>query len=418
MPYVSTRGQRLPSSPIRKLVPFAEAAKARGTKVYHLNIGQPDIPTPPSALQAVRDADISVLAYSHSAGNESYRRKLAEYYATFGVEIDHHNVLVTAGASEAIQFTIMSCLDPEDEIIVPEPFYANYNGFALAGNVNVVPVTAVIEDGFALPPIPDFEDLITPRTRAILICNPSNPTGYLYTRHELEQLRDLCLKHNLFLMVDEVYREFVYGQEHTSVLALEGLEMNAIVFDSISKRYSACGARIGCVVTRNQQVYDTIMKFAQARLSPPTLAQILAEATLDVGPEYLEEAIAEYANRRELLVARLRAMDGVVCPEPGGAFYLFARFPVDDTENFCRWLLESFEHEGATLMMAPGEGFYSTAGLGRQAARLAYVLNEADINAAMDVLQAALLAYPGRTPTRVPQEMKSELAPEAFELGD
>ncbi len=397
MPELSTRGQQMPASPIRKLVPFAEAAKRKGKKVYHLNIGQPDIKTPKSALDAVRNVEMDVLAYSHSAGFESYRRKLVGYYAKHGIEIDHTNIITTTGASEAISFTMMSCLNTGDEIIVPEPFYANYNGFATAGGVKVVPITAYIETGFALPPIADFEKVITPRTKAIMICNPSNPTGYLYSEEELLALKEIVLKHDLYLFVDEVYREFAYdGKVHKSVLSIDGLENNVVVLDSISKRYSACGARIGAIVTRNQGVLDTAMKFAQARLSPPTFAQILAEATLDVEESYITEAIGEYDKRRRVLAARLNEMDSVICPTPTGAFYTFVQLPIDNADKFCRWMLEDFDHNGETVMMAPGTGFYATKGLGQNQVRVAYVLNVDDLNKALDALEAGLKVYPGR----------------------
>lgn len=405
MPSISNRGNLIPASPIRKLVPFAEKAKKEGKKIFHLNIGQPDIPTPPSALNAVRETDLKVLAYSHSAGFESYRKKLVGYYSKFGVELDHSNIIVTTGGSEAISFAMMSCLDPGDEIIVPEPFYANYNGFSIAGGIRIKPITAKIEDNFSLPPIEDFEKVITPKTKGILICNPSNPTGYLYSKEELEKLKAIILRHDLFLFVDEVYREFCYdGKSYTSVLTIEGIEQNVIVVDSISKRYSACGARVGAMVSRNKDVMNTAMKFAQARLSPPTLAQILAEATLDVDDSYLSDVLTEYDSRRQLVVARLKQMEGVLCPSPGGAFYTFVRLPIDDCDKFCRWLLEDFEYEGATVMMAPGTGFYSTPGLGKNEARIAYVLNKDDLGKAMDCLQQALKVYPGKSMTNVVSE--------------
>lgn len=397
MPQLSHRGQSMPASPIRKLVPYAEAAKQRGIKIYHLNIGQPDIKTPESAMDAVRNTQLEVLEYSHSAGFESYRRKLVGYYAKLGVAIDHTQIIVTTGGSEAISFGLMSCLDLGDEIIIPEPLYANYNGFACAGGVVVRPVTAVIENNFALPPVGEFEKLITAKTRAIMICNPGNPTGYLYSLAELEALRDLVIKHNLFLFADEVYREFVYGEnKFYSVLNLEGLENHAIVIDSISKRYSACGARIGMLVSRNPQVMDAVLRFAQARLSPPTLEQILGEATLDVPDSYLEAVNKEYDARRRLLVSRLQAIPGVVCPNPGGAFYVLVRLPVDDADTFCRWMLESFDYEGETVMMAPGSGFYATPGLGKQEARIAYVLKQEDLEKAVTCLEKGLEAYAAR----------------------
>ncbi len=388
----------MPASPIRKLVPFAEDAKRRGNKVYHLNIGQPDIKTPKSALDAVRNANLEVLAYSHSAGFESYRRKLVKYYAGHDIKLDYTNIIITTGASEAISFTMMSCLNAGDEIIVPEPFYANYNGFAVAGGVKVVSITAQIETGFALPPIADFEKVITPNTKAIMICNPSNPTGYLYSEEELMALKEIVLKHDLYLFVDEVYREFAYdGKVHKSVLTIDGLEENVVVIDSISKRYSACGARIGAIVTKNRGVLDTAMKFAQARLSPPTFAQILAEAALDVDPSYLTGAIEEYDKRRKVLAARLNEMDGVICPTPGGAFYTFVQLPIDNSDKFCRWMLEEFDHNGETVMVAPGTGFYATEGLGHNQVRIAYVLNIAELKKALNVLEAGLNAYPGKT---------------------
>ncbi|HLO71678.1 MAG TPA: pyridoxal phosphate-dependent aminotransferase [Flavipsychrobacter sp.] len=394
MPVISHRGAQMPPSPIRKLVPFAEAAKKRGTKVYHLNIGQPDIETPKAILDAVRHVDMKVLEYSHSAGFESYRKKLVEYYGRNNVNINHNQVIVTTGGSEAILFAIMSCMDPGDEIIIPEPFYANYNGFATSAGVKVVPIPSTIDDGFALPPIEAFEKAVTTRTKAIMICNPNNPTGYLYSREELEVLKEICLKHDLFLFSDEAYREFCYdGKKHISALSIEGLEDHAILMDTISKRYSACGGRIGAFVTKNQQVLDAAMKFAQARLSPPSFAQILGEAAVDLPADYFDEVHAEYNKRRDLLVARLQAMQGVKCPMPGGAFYAIAQLPVDDSEKFCQWLLEEFSHNGATVMMAPAAGFYATPGKGRNEVRLAYVLNTDDINGAMDCLEAALKAY-------------------------
>ncbi len=394
MPVISHRGAQMPPSPIRKLVPYAETAKKKGTKVYHLNIGQPDIETPKAILDAVRHTDMKVLEYSHSAGFESYRKKLVEYYARNGVNVNHNQIIVTTGGSEAILFGIMSCLDPGDEIIIPEPFYANYNGFSTSAGIKIVPIPSGIDDGFSLPPIEAFEKAITTRTKAIMICNPNNPTGYLYSREELEVLKEICLKHDLFLFSDEAYREFCYdGKKHISALSLEGLEQHAILMDTISKRYSACGGRIGAFVTHNQQVLDAAMKFAQARLSPPSFAQILGETAVDLPADYFSEVHAEYNGRRDLLVSRLQAMEGVKCPMPGGAFYAMAELPVDDSEKFCQWLLESFSHNGATVMMAPAAGFYATPGKGKQEVRLAYVLNKEDINAAMDCLEAALKEY-------------------------
>lgn len=396
MPNISQRGRIMPPSPIRKLVPFAEAAKKRGVKVYHLNIGQPDIETPAPVLEAVRKSDFRILEYSHSAGNESYRRKLTSYYNKFGITVDHTEIIVTTGGSEAIIFGFMACLDPGDEVIIPEPFYANYNGFAVEAEIKVVPVTASIDTGFALPPIEDFEKMITPRTKAILICNPNNPTGYLYSRAEMEVLTSICLKHNLFLFSDEAYREFSYDGENISALHLAGLENHVVVFDTISKRYSACGGRIGAVVTHNRSLLDSVLKFAQARLSPPGFAQIAAEAAVDLPDNYFDGIKAEYQSRRDLLVERLNAIPGVFCPNPRGAFYAMARLPIDDSDKFCQWLLESFSHDQQTVMLAPATGFYATPGLGRQEVRLAYVLNREDIAHAMECLAKALEIYPGR----------------------
>jgi len=393
---ISDRGQQMPASPIRKLVPFAEAAKKKGTRVYHLNIGQPDIETPAPILDAVKHADIKVLEYSHSAGNESYRRKLVEYYKRVGIEVTHDQIMITTGGSEAILFGFFTCLNPGDEVIIPEPFYANYNGFACTASVTVVPITSRIETGFALPPIAEFEKVITPRTRAIVVCNPNNPTGYLYSREEMEALREICLKHDLYLFSDEAYREFCYDGEYISAMQLKGLEENVVLMDTISKRYSACGARIGALVTKNKKVYDAAMKFAQARLSPPGLAQIMGEAAVDLPDSYFDEPKAEYQRRRDKLVSRLNAMPGVFCPNPGGAFYAIARLPIDDSDKFCQWLLEEFEYNNQTVMLAPATGFYGTPGLGKDEVRLAYVLNLEAIDAAMDCLEKALEVYPGR----------------------
>lgn len=393
---ISDRGQQMPASPIRKLVPFAEAAKKKGTRVYHLNIGQPDIETPAPILDAVKHADIKVLEYSHSAGNESYRRKLVEYYKRVGIDVTHDQIMITTGGSEAILFGFFTCLNPGDEVIIPEPFYANYNGFACTAGVTVVPITSRIETGFALPPIAEFEKVITPRTRAIVVCNPNNPTGYLYSREEMEALREICLKHNLYLFSDEAYREFCYDGEYISAMQLEGLEENVVLMDTISKRYSACGARIGALVTKNKKVYDAAMKFAQARLSPPGLAQIMGEAAVDLPDSYFDEPKAEYQRRRDKLVSRLNAMPGVFCPNPGGAFYAIARLPIDDSDKFCQWLLEEFTYNNQTVMLAPATGFYGTPGLGKDEVRLAYVLNLEAIDAAMDCLEKALEVYPGR----------------------
>ncbi len=387
----------MPPSPIRKLVPFAEAAKKRGIKVYHLNIGQPDIETPKSILDAVRNVDIKVLEYSHSAGNESYRRKLVEYYKRCDIAVDHHQIIVTTGGSEAILFGFMSCLDAGDEVIIPEPFYANYNGFAVAADVIVKPITSHIETGFALPPIEDFEKVITSKTKAIVICNPNNPTGYLYSKEEMEILKKIIIKYNLFLFADEAYREFCYEGTHTSAMHLTGVDDHIVLMDTISKRYSACGARIGAFITRNKEVLKATMKFAQARLSPPGLAQILAEAAIDLPEDYFENTRAEYKFRRDTIVKRLNAIPGVFCPNPGGAFYAMARLPIDDADVFCQWLLESFSYNKSTIMLAPATGFYGTKGLGKQEVRLAYVLNVESINSAIDILEKALESYPGRT---------------------
>lgn len=386
----------MPPSPIRKLVPFAEAAKKKGTKVYHLNIGQPDIETPPAIMDAVKHADLKVLEYSHSAGNESYRRKLVEYYKKVGIAVTHDQIMITTGGSEAILFAFFTCLNPGDEVIIPEPFYANYNGFACTAGVEVVPITSHIETGFALPPIADFEKVITSKTKAIIICSPNNPTGYLYSREEMEALKDICLRHNLYLFSDEAYREFCYDGEYVSAMQLEGMEQHVVLMDTISKRYSACGARIGALVTKNKQVYDAAMKFAQARLSPPGLAQILGEAAVDLPDSYFDGPKKEYQARRDLLVSRLNAIPGVFCPNPGGAFYAIARLPIDDADKFCQWLLESFSYNNQTVMLAPATGFYGTPGLGKNEVRLAYVLNLESIAGAMDCLEKALEEYPGK----------------------
>jgi aspartate aminotransferase len=393
---ISQRGQAMPASPIRKLVPYAEAAKKRGTKVYHLNIGQPDIETPKMILDAVRQSDFKVLEYSHSAGNESYRKKLVGYYASVGIHVNHNQIIITTGGSEAIQFGFMACLDAGDEVIIPEPFYANYNGFAVAAGVTVVPVTSYIENGFALPPIDEIEKKITPKTKAIVICNPNNPTGYLYSYEEMQQLRDIVRRHNLYLFSDEAYREFCYEGKQISAMHLEGVDDNVIIMDTISKRYSACGGRIGALITKNKTVLDAVMKFAQARLSPPSFAQIAGEAAIDLPADYFDQTKAEYKSRRDLIVKRLNAMEGVFCPNPGGAFYAIAKLPIDDADVFCQWLLESFSHQNQTVMLAPATGFYGTPGLGKQEVRFAYVLNLNDINNAMDCLQEALKEYPGK----------------------
>ena len=394
---ISTRGTEMPASPIRKLVPYAEAAKSRGIKVYHLNIGQPDIETPAACLDAVKHTDLKVLEYSHSAGNESYRKKLVEYYSRNGIYLTPNEIIVTTGGSEAILFGFMACLDAGDEVIIPEPFYANYNGFAIQADVHVKPISSSITTGFALPPIEDFEQAITTKTKAIMVCNPNNPTGYLYSAAEMETLKQLALKHNLFLFADEAYREFCYEGIHTSAMHLKGAEQHVILMDTISKRYSACGGRIGAFITKNKTVLEAAMKFAQARLSPPFYAQVLGEAAVDLPADYFDKTKKEYKLRRDTTVQRLNAMPGVFCPNPGGAFYAMASLPIDDSDVFCQWLLESFSYEGETVMLAPATGFYSTPGLGKNEVRLAYVLNVESIHKAMDCLQAALAQYPGKT---------------------
>lgn len=397
MPYISQKGRIMPASPIRKLVPYAEKAKQQGRKVYHLNIGQPDIETPPQVFDAMRNINFKVLEYSHSAGIESYRRKLAAYYKRYDINIELADLLITTGGSEAITFGMMSTLDEGDEIIIPEPFYANYNGFAIASGVVIRPITSSIENGFALPPISAFEKLITPKTKAIMICNPNNPTGYLYSREELEQLKEMVLEHDLFLFVDEVYRDFCYdGKKHFSVLNIPGLEENVIVIDSVSKRFSMCGARVGNLISRNRKVTETVLKFAQARLSPPTFGQIAAEAALEVSPDYFANVKSEYISRRNRMVEMMNAIPGVLCPNPGGAFYTIARLPIDDSDRFCQWLLESFSHNNETVMLAPATGFYATKGLGLDEVRIAYVLNNNEMQKAFECLKKALEVYPGR----------------------
>ena len=397
MPTISNRGKQMPASPIRKLVPYAEAAKKKGIKVYHLNIGQPDIKTPEVALDALRNLKESVIEYSHSAGNESYRKRLAEYYKSVGIDINFSNILITTGGSEAILFAFFSTLNPGDEVIIPEPFYTNYNAFAVQAGVKIVPVTTKIEEGFALPPIEKFEELITDKTKGIVICNPNNPTGALYSEKELNQLAEIVKKHDLYLYSDEVYREFVYdGKKHLSVLNLEGLENNAILLDSVSKRYSACGFRIGALVTRNREILETALKFGQARLSPPSFGQIAAEAALDTPQEYFDEVYDEYIRRRDFLVEELNKIDGVYCPTPGGAFYAVVKLPIDDSERFAQWLLEEFSYNDQTVMLAPASGFYATPGLGKDEVRIAYVLKVEDLKNAVEVLKEALKVYPGR----------------------
>ncbi|HIA10657.1 MAG TPA: pyridoxal phosphate-dependent aminotransferase [Flavobacteriales bacterium] len=397
MPRISDRGKSMPESPIRKLVPYAEAAKAKGLEVYHLNIGQPDIESPAVALDKIRNLSDKVIEYSHSAGNESYRKGLAAYYESVGIHVSHKEILVTTAGSEAIIFGLMSCLNPGDEVIIPEPFYTNYNGFATMSGVKVTPITSQIDDGFSLPSMEEFESSINERTKAIILCNPNNPTGYLYSQDELESLRELVLKHDLYLFADEVYREFCYdGKEHFSAMNLEGLEEHVVLIDSVSKRYSMCGARVGTLVSRNKALMSTVLKYAQARLSPPSFGQIAAEAALATPASYFEEVKDEYVKRRDLVVEALNKMEGVFCPEPSGAFYVIARLPIDDCDKFCQWLLEDFSHEGKTVMLAPASGFYATAGLGIDEVRIAYVLNTESLTQAMEALEIALKEYPGR----------------------
>jgi len=397
MPSISARGKVMPASPIRKLIPFAEEAVRKGLKVYKLNIGQPDIPTPAVALEAVRNISLKVLEYSHSAGNESYRRKLAGFYRSIGIEVDYTDILITTGGSEAVMFAMLTCLDPGDEIITSEPLYANYNGFAVSTGVKIVPVTSSIANDFALPGVEEIEKKITSRTRAILVCNPNNPTGYLYSREDLSRLRDIVKKHNLYLFSDEAYREFCYdGEEHFSAMKLDGIEENVVLIDSVSKRYSECGVRIGALITRNRNVIEAALRIAQSRLSPPGLGQIAGEASIDTPPDYFREINREYTLRRNFMVDALNNMPGVYCPKPRGAFYAMARLPVDDADSFARWILEMFEYKKQTVLLAPGSGFYSTPGLGKNEVRIAYVLNTNDLKNAMETLAEALKAYPGR----------------------
>jgi aspartate aminotransferase len=397
MPSISAKGKAMPASPIRKLVPFAEEAKRKGRKVYHLNIGQPDIPTPDVALEAIRNFNQKVIEYSHSAGNESYRRKLSSYYRKLGINIDHTEILVTTGGSEAVLFALMSCVNPGEEIITPEPFYANYNGFATSAGITVVPVTSYIKDDFALPPLSEIEKKITSRTKGIIICNPNNPTGYLYSGEELQVIKDIVKRHDLFLFSDEVYREFCYeGAEHISAMTLEGIENNVIMLDSVSKRYSECGVRIGALITKNKEVLSAALKFAQARLSPPGIGQVVGEASIDTPPEYFKEVNREYTERRNYMVDALNKIPGVYCPKPKGAFYTVVKLPVDDADKFARWLLESFEYKNQTVMVAPASGFYSTPGSGKNEVRIAYVLKIEDLKNAMETLTEALKVYPGR----------------------
>ncbi|WP_124980142.1 pyridoxal phosphate-dependent aminotransferase [Nonlabens xiamenensis] len=394
MPKISHKGQQMPSSPVRKLVPYAEAAKERGIHIYQLNIGQPDIKTPPQAIAAVKNTDMDVLEYSHSAGNQSYRDKLVQHYNNNGMNLKSEHIIVSTGGSEALLFAMGSICDYGDEVIIPEPFYANYNGFATASGVTVRPIPTSIDNNFALPAISEFEKLITDRTKAILICNPGNPTGYLYTQEEMDQLTELVQKHDLFLVADEVYREFAYdGRQHISVMNLEGLEDHAIMVDSVSKRYSMCGARVGCMVSKNMEVMNTAMKFAQARLSPPTFAQIAAEAALDTTQAYFDEVIAEYIERRDILIQGLKKIPGVQVANPGGAFYCVAQLPVKDTDVFAQWLLENFQVDNETIMVAPAAGFYSTPGVGKNQIRIAYVLEKESLKKSVQILEEALKVY-------------------------
>ncbi len=398
MPTISEKGRLMPASPIRKLVPYADQAKKRGIKVFHLNIGQPDIHTPKSMIEAMHNLNEKVIEYSHSAGILSYRKSMCKYYARHGIEITPDQIIVTAGASEAILFAIQTCLNPGDEVIIPEPFYANYNGFATSAGVRVKPIYSSLDNNFALPPIEEFEKAFSPATKAIMVCNPNNPTGYLYSRDELETLRKLVLKYDLFLFADEVYREFCYdGLEHVSVLSLEGIENNVVLFDSVSKRYSACGLRVGAMISRNKEVMDTAMKFAQARLSPPSLGQIASEAAMATPDSYFDEVVAEYRARRDTIVEGLNKIPGVKCPKPKGAFYVTTRLPIDNSDKFCQWLLESFSFENQTVMLAPATGFYSTPGAGQQEVRISYVLNVDDLKKSMKIIEEALRVYPGRT---------------------
>jgi aspartate aminotransferase len=394
MPAISTKGNQMPESPIRKLVPYAEDAKKRGINVFHLNIGQPDIKTPQVALDAVKNNTIQTLAYARSEGSEEYRTKLANYYISKNINVSAEDIVITTGGSEALLFTIGSITDPGDEIIIPEPFYANYNGFSTASGVTVVPVISKIEDNFALPKIEEFEKLITKKTKAILICNPGNPTGYLYSKEEIEKLKKIVLKHDLFLIADEVYREFTYdGLEHTSVMALDGLEQNSIIIDSVSKRYSMCGARIGCIVSKNNEFIKTAIKFAQARLSPPTYALIASEAALETPQSYFDEVKEEYVERRNTLITELNKIEGVKVANPKGAFYCVAELPVKDSDHFAQWILEKFDNKNETVMVAPASGFYSTEGEGKNQVRIAYVLNKKDLIRSVEILALALKQY-------------------------
>ena len=398
MPALSYRGEELPESAIRKLVPYAEKAKALGRKVYHLNIGQPDIKTPQHAIERIRNFNFDLIPYGHSFGNETYRMKLARYYGDRNLEVDASQILITTGGSEAISFAFMVCFNPGDEVIIPEPFYANYQSFAIANDVVIKPITSSIESGFQLPSIAEFEKVITPKTKGIFICNPNNPTGYVYTHEELTQLQELVLKYDLFLLADEVYSEFVYdGRTHFSVLELQNISENVVMVDSVSKRFSACGIRIGSLVSRNRRVIKNISKLAMARLCPPMLGQVVAESAVDSPPEYMADVYREYLQRRDFFITALNEIEGVYSPMPMGAFYSMVRLPIDDSDRFCQWMLEEFEHNGATVMMAPASGFYSTPGSGHNEVRVAYVLNRDDLKAAVECLEVALKVYPGRT---------------------
>lgn len=398
MPQISEKGKQMPASPIRKLVPYSEDAKRRGVKVYHLNIGNPDLPTPALAIDAVKHLGMTTIEYGHSAGDESLRKKMAQYYVKRGIHVTADEILVTSGGSEALLFGMMSCMNTNEEAIVPEPFYANYYGFSLTAGMKIVPISSTIENGFALPPIEEFERVITPNTKSIIICNPNNPTGYLYSKKELERLRDIVKKHDLFLFSDEVYREFCYdGTTHFSAMNIKGIEDNVVLVDSMSKRFSACGIRVGALVSHNKHVISTALKFGQQRLCPPVLGQLAAEAALDSTDDYYDSIQQEYTRRRDFLVAALNQMPGVLCPKPRGAFYVIARLPVDDSEKFAQWLLSDFNYQNKTVMVAPASGFYSTEGLGKNEVRLAYVLNVEDLKNAMICLSEALKVYPGRT---------------------
>lgn len=391
----------MPSSPIRKLVPFAEKAKREGKTIYHLNIGQPDIETPEVMLEAIKNFKPTIVEYSHSAGIESYRRKLTSYYKKYNIDLDYTEIMITTGGSEAIEIAMMTCLNPGDEIIVPEPFYANYNGFSTQADVKIKPIRSYIENGFALPPIAEFEKVIGPKTKAIMICNPGNPTGYLYSLEELEALKELVLKYDLYLFSDEVYREFCYdGKSYVSVMHLKGIENNVIMLDSISKRYSACGARIGALISKNKEVMAAALKFAQARLSPPTFGQVAAEAALDTPDSYFQAVITEYTHRRDFVIRELNNIEGVFCPKPSGAFYCIARLPIDNADKFCQWLLEEFSFENQTVMLAPATGFYSDPSIGTDEVRIAYVLNIDALRNAMTCLKKALEIYPGKKVTK------------------